>query len=113
MGGPSQDALANTGASQPNGPFMNGQQQQHQGFSGPSSGHHDARRQSVNILGDTDPMDVDRPTSSTGYAPTTAAMLEKARAASQRAESGPSPSSSTHPHDSYPPPSSTSANAHV
>jgi hypothetical protein len=84
-----------------------------QGFAGPS-GHHRGQR-SVDILENNDAMDVDGaavPPQAPDMAlprlyqpmPSTAQMLEKARAASQRADSGPSPSSSNNPHPPPPPP---------
>jgi hypothetical protein len=80
----------------------------HQSFSGPSAGHYGGRSREVNILDDTDPMDVDQQGNSYQPMPSTASMLEKARAASQRAESGPSPDSSAHAY--HPPPGGANIN---
>jgi hypothetical protein len=107
QGGISNETSA--GASQ-NGPHTNG----HQGFTGPS-GHHRGQR-SIDLLEDTDAMDVDRDSQASRQPPqhvphmyqpmpSTAHMLEKARAASQRADAGPSPTSYTNPHQPPPPPS--------
>jgi hypothetical protein len=121
---PSQDGPAYPGAT------TNG----HQGFAGPSAGHYGSRSREVNILDDTEPMDVDQQGNSYQPMPSTASMLEKARAANQRAEFGPSPpssasilekaripsqrpefatspSSSAHPY--YPPPAGGNANANA
>jgi hypothetical protein len=105
----------------------------HQSFAGPS-GHHRGQG-SVDILGSSnDSMDIDSAPAERREAqpvaqpvaqpaaqpaaqsppppprlyqpmPSTAHMLEKARAASQRADSGPSPVSSINPHAPPPPPS--------
>lgn len=81
-------------------PATNGQQPQ---FSGPGG-----RSNPINLLEEqAEPMEVDvdqQVGSSYQPMPSTAEMLEKARGASQRAQSGPSPSSSTHPYQ--PPPTS-------
>ncbi|KAF2429851.1 hypothetical protein EJ08DRAFT_261922 [Tothia fuscella] len=95
-----QESAAHPGVAATNG---------HQTFSGPSSGHYGSRSREVNILDDTEPMEVDQQGNVYQQMPSTASMLEKARAASQRAESGPSPSSSAHP---YQPPPHSNANAH-
>jgi hypothetical protein len=75
-------------------PFTNGSPYPPQTFAGPSTGRH-----SINLLEEPEAMDVDPPMPmqyqpQSISMPSTASMLEKARAASERAGSGPSPSSS-------------------